>query len=115
MKRLLENWRKLLEGDVIPFPGNEYERLRRQTGIRLPLKPGGPAYKGREETEEEYEGGGPMEAEVPRNAMIANEIDSTIQSHMTKKYGSPEDWTLDQLNAIDQISDLLDVIFPSGE
>ena len=104
MKRLLENWRKLIEGDVIPFPGNEYERIRRQTGVRLPLKPGGPSYKGKEEAEE-----------APRNAMIANEIDSTIQSHMIKKYGSPESWTLDQLNAMEQISDLLDVIFPSGE
>ena len=99
MKIILENWRKLLEGDVIQGPWGQ----------------GAEISPGEEEGHEEFEGGGPMEAEVPRNAMIANEIDSTIQSHMTKKYGSPEDWTLDQLNAIDQISDLLDVIFPSGE
>ena len=147
MKRLLENWRKLLEGDVIQGPwGKEdlYDRTFRKTGTRIPhLK--GAYHKSREDFEREGNEYGEAEPppeeyvwtsdeydeamarnprfresrmekeEAPRNAMIANEIDSTIQDHMTKKYGGPESWTLEQLNTMEQISDLLDVIFPSGE
>ena len=103
MKLLFENWRRLLkEGDVIDFPGNEYERIRRQTGIRLPLKPGGPAYKGGKE-------------EVQTPAEKANKVENAIQIRMIKEYSNVEEWTEEQATALDQISDLLNIIFPSGE
>tara|TARA_Y100000310_G_scaffold273986_1_gene289737 strand:+ start:17 stop:325 length:309 start_codon:yes stop_codon:yes gene_type:complete len=102
MQKLFENWRKLLEGDVIPFPGNEYERIRRETGVRLPLKPGGPAYKGEKE-----------KVEVLAPADRANEIQASILKHMNDEYG--QDWDETQNDAFWQLDDLLNALFPSGE
>ena len=101
MKLLFENWRRLLkEGDVIDFPGNEYERIRRQTGVRLPLKPGGPSYKGGKE-------------KVLTPADRANDIEASILKHMNDEYG--HDWDPAQNDAFWQLDELLNVLFPSGE
>ena len=85
MKYLFENWRKLLEGDVIQGPWGSTSSA-----------------------EEEAE-----EGEVSRNAMIANDIEDSITNHMNSVYAN--DWNNDQIEAFEQINKLLNVLFPSGE
>ena len=85
MKYLIENWRKLLEGDVIQGPWGSTSSA-----------------------EEEVE-----EGEISRNAMITNDIEDSIANHMNSVYTN--DWNNDQIEAFEQINELLNVLFPSGE
>ena len=82
MKVLLENWRKLLEGDVIRGPWKE------------------------EPFEE-------PEEEIPQNALIANDIEDKIADHMNSVYAN--DWSNEQIDTFEQISELLNILFPSSK
>ena len=78
MQKLFENWRKLLEGEVIQGPWQSAEESR-------------------------------------KHAEIANEIETLILQHMKEIHGNPLQWSDDQADAVEQIDNLLNVLFPSGE
>ena len=78
MKLLMENWRKLLEGEVLQGPWKDPEEQR-------------------------------------KNAEIINNIEAFIAQQMEDVYGSPGKWTEEQLNAFEQINNLLNDLFPSGD
>ena len=78
MKLLMENWRKLLEGEVLRGPWKDPEQQR-------------------------------------KNAEIANNIEAFIAQQMEDVYGSSGTWTEKQLIAFEQINDLLNDLFPSGD
>lgn len=92
MKRLFENWRKLLEGDVVQGPWT---------------------YQPPEPPPEE-----PID-EINPNALIANEIESFIIDKL--KESAPEGvqasdhWTPEQWEVFDEVNILLDKLFPVGD
>ena len=93
MKRLIEGWRKLLEGDVVQGPW---------AGSDIPEPP----------PEEPSD-------EINPNALIANEIENFILSKL--KESAPEGvrasdhWSMEQWEMFDEVNILLDKLFPSGE
>ena len=93
MKRLFENWRKLLEGDVVQGPW---------VGSDIPTPPA-------EEPSDE----------INPNALIANEIESFIIDKL--KESAPEGvypsdhWTPEQWEVFDEVNILLDKLFPVGD
>jgi hypothetical protein len=92
MKLLLEQWRKLLEGDVVQGPW---------AGSDTPPPPEEPS------------------DEINPNALIANEIENFILSKL--KESAPEGiypsdhWSMEQWEMFDEVNTLLDKLFPSGE
>ena len=93
MKRLFENWRKLLEGDVVQGPW---------AGSDIPTPP----------PEEPSD-------EINPNALIANEIEYFIMEKL--KESAPEGvypsdhWSTEQWEAFDEVNTLLDKLFPVGD
>ena len=93
MKKLMEHWRKLLEGDVVQGPW---------------VGSGAPAPPPEEPSEE-----------INPNAIIANEIEHFIIKKM--KESAPEGvrasdhWSQEQWEAFDEVNALLDKLFPSGD
>lgn len=58
----------------------------------------------------------PEEAHSNRkNAEVANKIENFVATEMDELYGNPSLWTDGQIGAFDQINELLNVLFPSGE
>jgi hypothetical protein len=92
MKLLLEQWRKLLEGDVVQGPWT----------YQPPAPP----------PEEPSD-------EINPNAIIANEIEHFIIKKM--KDSAPEGvnpsdhWSPEQWEVFDEVNALLDKLFPSGD
>ena len=58
----------------------------------------------------------PQEAASKRmNAAVANKIENLVAAEMDELYGNASLWTDGQHGAFDQINELLNVLFPSGE
>ena len=49
------------------------------------------------------------------NAGVANEIEDLISDRLISVAGPVQRWTPEQLKAFEQIDNLLNVLFPSGE
>ena len=89
MKLLLEQWRKLLEGDVVQGPW---------TYQPPPEEPSD---------------------EINPNAIVANEIEGFIIEKLKESAPEgvyPSDhWSTEQWEAFDEVNALLDKLFPSGD
>ena len=85
MKLLFENWRKILEGEVVSGPWGE--------------EPPG------EEAE--------VQSLSRRNAELANAAETLVLRMMMDAYGESSNWSEEQLTAIDQFNGALDILFPS--
>jgi hypothetical protein len=53
--------------------------------------------------------------EKEKMASIANEIENFIGEKMKERYDNPSYWSDEEMSAFDQINNLLNVLFPSGD
>jgi len=98
MKRILENFKKLTEGDVIPFPGQE------KNSSPFPNVADAVKFQKRKPAPEQKQ---------PTATQLTIDIEDMISNYLDNVYGSSNNWPIEKIEALEQIADQIEALLLS--